>query len=228
MTSQSDKQAQITKKQAEEFISSITKKYRVGRSIKNLDLDLLKLILSLSPKYRNIFEKVDEYCFKIDNYSIATGRKVKMIFACLAKNPNVCLPISKSKLISSIWPPKKKKADDLHLAAVKSAARLIITPQIKKFRESVELPTRCALTQKKLTNWTNIHIDHIEPFSILFSQWLDINNLNPYDIALCGAQTAKTFVDEGLIKSWYDFHQTHASLQAVHKTANLKKGARVE
>ena len=218
---------EISKKQAEEFISALTKKYRVGRSIKDLDLDLLKLILSLSPKYKNIYERIDEYCFKVDNYSITNGRKVKMIFACLANNQKVCMPISKSQLINSIWPPKKKNTESLHLAAVKSAARLIINPQIQKFRESVELPTRCALTQKKLTNWTDIHIDHIEPFSILFSQWLDLNNLNPYEIALRGPKNSKTFADEGLIKSWYDFHQTNASLQAVHKTANLKKGARL-
>lgn len=212
------------KKQVDNFLKQLCSDYCEGQYLNSLDSGILLEILALSKKFSNISEHGTHYTFKVENYRIANGRKVKMIWACRGKH---CMPIPKSQLLSNIWPPKKKQSkEQIHIAQVKQAARGAIGFQISRFRESIELPITCPLTLKKLTNWSSIHIDHIEPFSKLLEEWLDFHDLNPYDIALEGPKTAKTFKDKSLLKSWSDFHQTHARLQAVHSKANLRKGAK--
>lgn len=216
---------EFTKSQVNKFISDVTKdKYEIGDYLDSTDTSITLEILALSSKFSNITANKDYYKFKVDNYRIASGRKVRMLWACHGKH---CMPIPKSQLMSSIWPPKKKQTkEQIHLAQFKQAARQIIGRQIKKFREGIELPISCPISKKKLSNWSSIHIDHIEPFSKLLEEWLDLNNLNPYEIALVGPATNKNFKDESLIRSWYEFHEKRAQLQAVYSKANLSKGAK--
>lgn len=200
-------------------LKEIFVKYRAGQFLDHYDCELLKLILENSCNFRNIYNQIDKYKFKIDCYKIANGRSIKMIWACLNGQ---CIPLPKGKLLAK-KPPKYN-----HLAAVKSAARLIIEPQIKLYRQFIELPIICPLSGKKLTNWSQIHIDHKIPFSILFENWCDDCNIDPSAITLSGPRTAKKFSDKSLEKRWFDYHLNTAELQAVYKKSNLRKGAKIQ
>lgn len=209
----------MKKCEIERGISGIIKKYRVGEKIDKIDS---AYIFSLLEKTNSLCYIIPgHYYLYIDNYSIKNFRKVKMIFANDGQRK---IPLSKSKIIGELFPSKSKLSpEEKHIGNVKRAARNIIEIQIKMYRDTIELPIQCPLSQKKLTNWKLIHVDHREPFISLFNDWLEINDINPEEIKLSGPINQKTFKDENLRKSWYNYHLEKANLQCVYSKANLKK-----
>lgn len=222
----SSKVNDFTKASFEEWLSKLLKKTQCGTVLSAYYANILFELLKNSTSYPNI--KPPHHYFKVDNYTIAGGRRVKMIFACAG---NATMPLPKSKLINAIWPPKSKKKPNqaqTHLAQFKGAARYIITQQISEYRDSIELPIKCPLSLKNLRTWKEIHVDHKYPFINLLEEWLEFYDLNPQEIKLVGPPSAKTFADESLSRSWYDWHKEKAVLQAVHSKANLKKGRKLD
>lgn len=207
----------------EKNLSKIIKKYGIREKLDNSDANYIFSLLEKSNSLCYIIPS--HYYLYTDLCKIKDFRKVKMIFAT---DGNRKIPISKSRLLADLFPPKfKQSPEDIHLAAVKRAARNIIEIQIKMFRDCIELPIDCPLSQKKLTNWKLIHVDHREPFIDLFNDWLEKNDINPQEIKLSGPQNKKTFKDENLRKSWYEYHLETANLQCVYSKANLKKSNKI-
>lgn len=216
-----------SKKVTEQILKEIIKSTRLNCKMNDENTKRFINILKHSSAYGNIYLNADKYFFKVANYTIANGKRVRMIFACLKYNEQ-CMPISKTKLLDSIY-GKKKKTEQQKIASyisdVKAAARNEIDYQIREYRETVELPIRCPLSGRKLTNWSNIHVDHKDPFIDLFMDWLDMLGINPIDIVLDGPATNRRFRSEELKQSWRNYHNDNAILQAVSRKANLRKGA---
>lgn len=207
------------KKQVGERFSAILKSYGVKSKLSAEDSQYIFELLGLCCKLNYI--KYPEYYLYVSNYKLPTGRYVKMIYAC---NGSRKIPISKSKIMDELFPVKSKLTDvDKHINMVKQAARNIIEPQIREFRSSINLPVICPLSYKTLSNWSLVHIDHQVPFSKLFENWLEINNLFPGDISLSGPKNNKTFKSESLRDSWYLYHLNNAVLQCVDSKFNLYK-----
>ena len=206
----------MKKNEVNNIISHIVKKYNINSKILGEDSIKIFELLELCPKLNYI--KSEYYYLYVSNYKIP-GRNIKMIFATDGRKK---IPLSKSKIINELFPPKINKVS-YHINNVKKAARNIIKNQISNFREGISLPLICPLSHKKLTNWKLIHVDHKIPFSILFSNWLDENRLSPLDIKLKGGVNNKTFADINLTNNWYLYHQEKSILQCVHYKANLEK-----
>jgi len=207
----------------EKKISGIIKKYNIREKLDPMDSNYIFSLLEKSISLCYIIPS--HYYLYIDNYSVKNFRKVKMIFASDGRRK---LPLSKSKLIGELFPAKSRLSpEEKHLGDVKRAARNIIEIQIKMYRDTIQLPVTCPLSQKKLTNWRLIHIDHSLPFINLFNDWLEKNDINPQEIKLSGPQNQKTFKDVNLRKSWYDYHMEIANLQCVYSKANLKKSNKI-
>jgi hypothetical protein len=207
----------------ERKISRIIKKYNIREKLDPMDSNYIFLLLEKSISLCYIIPS--HYYLYIDNYSVKNFRKVKMLFASDGQRK---LPLSKSKLIEELFPTKSKLSpEEKHIGDVKRAARNIIEIQIKMYRDCIKLPITCPLSQKKLTNWKLIHIDHKEPFINLFNDWLETNNINPQEIKLSGPQNQKTFKEETLKNSWYKYHLENAVLQCVYSKANLKKSNKI-
>lgn len=204
------------------FWSNLLKQYSIKKELPMGIQDTIYKLLSESKLYKAITPEYHR--LYLDYYILPPhGRKIKMLFVKTTHN-NGSLPISKTKLCNDLFPPKTKKSDnDNHIQKVKQAARNIIEPQIREYRSSITLPQFCPLTLKKLTNWTQIHVDHVIPFSTLFEDWMDRLGINPLDINLSGRTNNKNFTDIGLQDSWFQYHYTNAKLQCLDKKANLIK-----
>lgn len=207
----------------ERNISEIIKKYNIREKLDNSDSNYIFSLLKNSTSLCYIIPS--HYYLFVDNYKVKNFRRVKMIFATDGQRK---MPLSKSKLIGELFPTKSKLSpEEKHIGDVKRAARNIIEIQIKMFRDCIELPIDCPLSQKKLTNWKLIHVDHFFPFINLFNNWLEENNINPIEIKLAGPQNKKIFKEETLKNSWYEYHLKNAVLQCVYSKANLKKSNKI-
>lgn len=205
-------------------ISQIIKSYSVNTKLDNIDSDFFFSLFKTTEKL-NYIEK-NHYFLYVANYKISGGRYVKMLFA---SDGHRKIPISKSKLLNELFPKKSKLTiEESHINNVKIAARNVINPQIKEYRENISLPIICPLSLKKINNWKFIHIDHVIPFSKLFNDWLDSLGISPLDIELCGPKNFKTFKDIYLKNSWYEFHKRHADLQCVNAKHNILKSNKYE
>lgn len=213
----------MKKYEIESRISEIIKKYGIREKLDNCDTNYIFSLLEKTNSFCYIIPS--HYYLYIDNYSVKNFRKVKMIFANDGRRK---IPLSKGKIIGELFPSKSKLSpEEKHIGNVKKAARNIIEIQIRMYRETIELPVQCPLSFKKLTNWRLIHVDHREPFISLFNNWLEINDINPGEIKLSGPVNKKTFKDENLRKSWYNYHLENANLQCVYSKANLKKSDKI-
>lgn len=110
-----------------------------------------------------------------------------------------------------------------------AAMRQIIDPQISEFRKSVNRQLkrgraiRCPLSKICISagEW---HVDHIYPFTNLVEEWCREEgvDLERIDVSCRGVKCK--FKDSTLAESWWDYHITHARLQALSAEENLKKG----
>ena len=168
-----------------------------------------------------------EVTLYLRNIELAGGRKVKMLSLEMGATKQ---PISKAKLVEALYPTKKTvataTAEEKHFNAVKAAMRNATQNQLKKFRNSVQLPCVCCLTGKSIRKGMKVDVDHVGmPFSELADRFISTNNLCYTDVTLVGPPSKKVFRDEVLWKKWGDFHFAHAKLALVCASANRQKGA---
>lgn len=158
----------------------------------------------------------------VKNYSIGS-RRVKMLHFNYGKKS---VPIPKGKVIDSLFPKKTLTTKKVNPSVqVKAAMRKIIHSQIEDFRETVEFPCQCAITQNTLIHWGQIHVDHNPTFVELVEGWLIQEDLYFDEIKITGRKNNPRFANKELEKSWYDYHLQHAGLRVTFKKANMSRGA---
>ena len=161
------------------------------------------------------------------NIDIAGGRKIKMLSLELGKTKQ---PVPKAKLVDALYPAKKiatqATPEEKHYGMVKSAMRQAVAMQLKAFRDSVQLPAVCYLTEKKIRPGHRTDVDHIGiPFSQIADQFVECKGLKYTDIVLKGPPTAKVFKDSTLWQEWVAYHLQHARFALVCASANRSKGS---
>jgi hypothetical protein len=160
------------------------------------------------------------------NVDIAGGRKVKMLSL---ERTGTKQPVSKSKLIDALYPPKKiattATPEEKNFNAVKVAMRNGVALQLKAFRDSVTLPTLCIETGFKIRKGMKTDVDHIGmPFSEIAEKFVASKGLKYTDITLVGPPTGKYIKDDQLRGEWVAFHMAHARYALVCSSANRSKG----
>ena len=161
------------------------------------------------------------------NVDIAGGRKVKMLSL---ERTGTKQPVSKSKLIDALYPPKKiattATLEEKNFNAVKVAMRNGVALQLKAFRDSVTLPTLCIETGFKIRKGMKTDVDHIGmPFSEIADKFVASKGLKYTDITLVGPPTGKYIKDDQLRGEWVAFHMANARYALTLASANRSKGS---
>ena len=164
---------------------------------------------------------------RLRNLEIAGGRKVKMISL---ERGTTRQPVGKSKLVDELYPVKKiatsASSEEKHYNAVKGAMRGGVLVQLKEYRNTVTLPTICAVTGLKIRKGQRTDVDHTgQTFSEIADNFIAQCDLKYTDISLVGPPTAKRFKDDELWELWKEFHRAFAKYALVHESANRSKGA---
>jgi hypothetical protein len=160
------------------------------------------------------------------NLDIAGGRKVKMLSL---ERGGTKQPIPKAKLVDALYPAKKiatsATPEEKHYNAVKAAMRGGIHYQLKAYRDSINLPTICSLTGKKIRPGMPTDIDHIGmTFSEIADRFVQCHGIRYTDIVLKGPPTAKVFKESDLWQQWVSYHLEYARFALVCASANRSKG----
>jgi hypothetical protein len=161
------------------------------------------------------------------NIDTAGGRKVKMLSL---ERGTTRQPVSKAKLVDALYPVKKTATtattEEKHYNSVKAAMRRAIGPQMKAFRDWVDLPIVCPLTGRKIRQGMRTDVDHVGmTFSEIADTFIQDKELKYSDIFLKGPPTGKVFTDLELWEEWQEYHQSKARYSLVCSSANRSKGA---
>lgn len=215
----------LTRKDFSEKLSKIISNHRAGSKLIGQPKDFLLRACRLSPQWAKLATDPETAVY-LRNVEIAAGRKVKMM---VLERDTSKQPVSKSKLIDALYPPKKiatsATPEEKHYLMVKAAMRLAIQGQIRDFRESVPMPTTCPLTGKRIRQGQRTDVDHIRcSFSEIADEYLRAKGLRYVDVALKGPPTAKRFQDEEMWEEWMLYHEYRAEYALVCASANRSKG----
>jgi hypothetical protein len=108
----------------------------------------------------------------------------------------------------------------------RQAMRVCILPQIFAYKNRMlQSPQYCPESGVPLTS-NNCDVDHQAPrtFDKLVDDWLAIHGMTITAVAITPSrdlQYRREMTDDGQIRSWYSFHQTHAQLRLLHHDAHL-------
>jgi hypothetical protein len=216
----------LTKKDYEGELRRIINNHRVNTRIIGSPRDFILRSCKLTETWGKLAND-PEVSIYTRNIEISGGRKIKML--CLERGSSR-QPLSKSKLIDSLYPAKKiatsASPEEKHYNSVKAAMRGGVSSQLRDFRKSKKLPTVCYLTGKKIRPGMKIDVDHVGlSFSELADKFILENSLKYVDISLEGPPTAKRFRDKDLWESWIDYHEETARLALACSSANRSKGS---
>jgi len=115
---------------------------------------------------------------------------------------------------------------------LKRAFRLIVRPQIKKFKEDYFYKNKdsngyikCEISGLKF-KINECHIDHKPPltFDFIFNSFLKFYKINPNEIPFekTGLDNRPIILDSKIIKTFFDYHYKNCDLRALYWKANLQ------
>lgn len=217
----------LTKKDYTEKISKIINSYRSGTKIIGSARDFVLTSLKLSERFLAISEKSNLEIY-IKNWQCGP-RKVKMIVVKQESGKEI--PISKQKLIDSLYPPKqrsnKSSLEKQYSLKVRAMMRQLVDYQLREYRKSLKFPNECWETKRQILASTKVDIDHIsKPFMQIADEWLDSLNLTYSEVEMVGPPNLKKFKQPELNYLWKEFHQENARLAPVLSSVNRSKGSR--
>lgn len=215
----------LTKKDYSERLSRIIANHRLNALLIGEPREFILRSCRLTTNWSKLASDPEVKVF-LRNVEIASGRKVKLISL---ERGDTRQPVSKSKLIDQLYPPKQIKTsatpEEKHYNAVKRSMRDAVVSQLKEFRESVPLPCECYLSGRKINRGTKTDVDHVGlSFSEIADNFLRDRGLRYTDISLIGPPTAKRFRDKSLWEDWNEYHREKARYALVYASANRSKG----
>jgi hypothetical protein len=130
------------------------------------------------------------------------------------------------------WSFKTCLKPPTHEKDVLAALRLLVDPQVRRFRDRElggKQPVLCAITRQPVTRAT-VHVDHTPPstFFALVGRFLSEARIDYSSIAIrptSDGSTTTELADVDLAERWRAFHEKHADLRLTLATANLSQGA---
>lgn len=162
------------------------------------------------------------------NWKIKKGvgiKNIKVILDYWKRKAFILERIDGSSTDISIITSAKGKSDN-DLQRIKNACRFHITPEILKFKDSIDFSNyKCPITGKLLQR-DNCHIDHYElTFEELFNNWIvtkDVNEISKYlNDHTKDNVVQDMFVNKDIIIDFVTFHNNNTKLRAVSQEANL-------
>jgi len=215
----------LNKTEFSEKISRIIKNFRANSRLVGEPKDFVIRCCKLTERWAKLAND-PEVIIYLRNIDTAGNRKVKMISL---ERGATRQPVPKAKLVDELYPVKRiattATPEEKHYNAVKAAMRGGIHYQLKAYRDSINLPTICSLTGKKIRPGMPSDIDHIGmTFSEIADRFVQCLGIKYTDIVLKGPPTAKVFKDSDLWQQWVSYHLEHARFALVCASANRSKG----
>ena len=196
----------LNKGEFSEKIARIIKNFRANSKLIGEPRDFVLRACKLTEQWGKLANDPEVIVY-LRNIDIAGGRKIKMISL---ERGGTKQPVPKAKLVDALYPTKRiattATPEEKHYNSVKVAMRNAVHYQLKAFRDSIQLPTVCALTGKKIRPGMKTDVDHTSiTFSELADRFVAAKGLKYAAITLKGQPTGKVFTDGVLWQQWVHF-----------------------
>jgi len=208
--------------------TQITSSYENGCCLCEEDRDFIDDALSLVPRFNAIRQR-GAVSYKVRHKKFQ-GKPVTGI-VMISPNSKTEIWVGKTNVVSALFPRKKPiDVNAKHKSDITKALRQLIDPQIKAFRQELNnkvksSTAKCALTGQIL-KFGEYHIDHRYPFKNLVQDWARKEGLDLERIDVSCRGTKCRLKDSKIARSFSDYHQNVAELQATTAVANLAKGSK--
>ncbi|HBP0512555.1 DCL family protein [Pseudomonas aeruginosa] len=186
----------------------------VGRVSHKIAIQKLHLLIALHPDAeRKIGSGVDH--FKIERNVLGAGQGLRLV-----RSDGTEESFSYKRCITGVRQSSYGK--------VCEALRFSVRSQLIAFRETLRLPTKCAISGEDIVHRSDLHIDHKIPFWRLLLDFSETHRVDLTQLDTVGSGEALALVDQEISEAFEAFHLTHAELQPSSKTANALKGGRLK
>jgi len=216
----------LNKTEFSEKIARIIKNFRANSKLVGEPKEFVLRCCRLTERWSKLANDPEVVVY-LRTIETAGARRVKMISL---ERGTTKQPVPKAKLVDELYPVKRiatsATPEEKHYNAVKAAMRRAVFYQLKSFRDSVNLPTICCITGKKIRPGMKTDVDHIgTTFSELADRFMCEKCLKYSAVTLKGPPTAKIFTDSVLWEQWVMYHLEHARFALVCASGNRSKGA---
>jgi len=217
---------ELNKTEFSEKIGRIIKNFRANSKLVGEPKEFVLRCCRLTERWSKLANDPEVVVY-LRTIETAGARRVKMISL---ERGTTKQPVPKAKLVDELYPVKRiatsATPEEKHYNAVKAAMRGGIYYQLKAYRDSINLPTICCITGKKIIPGHKTDVDHIGvTFSELADKFLCEKCLKYSDVVLKGPPTAKVFKDAALWEQWVMYHLEHARFALTLASGNRSKGA---
>jgi len=104
-------------------------------------------------------------------------------------------------------------------AAILEAMRFIIKPQMKAYRDQLNYPVKCAISEQLIYSPSELHVDHKCPtFNQIALSFLKEKGISFEDVEISGNGESVKLFDSGLKNDFCNFHL----LKAIYQPLTLK------
>jgi hypothetical protein len=104
------------------------------------------------------------------------------------------------------------------------ALRFAIKGHMRAYRESLNYPIRCALSNEVIKSPFELHVDHVKPtFYEIVSEFLHSKSMELEHIKIIGNGESIRLSDNDISNEFYRFHARKAVYQALTKEAHIEK-----
>ncbi|HBN9654280.1 DUF3223 domain-containing protein [Pseudomonas aeruginosa] len=185
----------------------------VGRVSHKIAIQKLHLLIALHPDAeRKIGSGVDH--FKIERNALGAGQGLWLV-----RSDGTETSFSYKRCITGVRQSSYGK--------VCEALRFSVRSQLIAFRETQQVPAKCAISGKDIVCRRDLHIDHKVPFWKLLQSFAEAQQVDLSLLDTVGSGETLALVDQEISKAFEAFHLAHAELQPSSKTANALKGGRL-
>jgi len=185
----------------------------IGRVSHNIAIQKLHLLIALHPDAeRKIGSGVDH--FKVERNALGAGQGLWLV-----RSDGTEASFSYKRCITGVRQSSYGK--------VCEALRFSVRSQLIAFRETLQIPAKCAISGKDIVHRSDLHIDHQIPFWRLLQDFAEIQQVDLSQLDTVGSGETLALVNQNVSRAFEAFHQAHAKLQPSSRTANALKGGRL-
>lgn len=105
--------------------------------------------------------------------------------------------------------------------------RFAVRPQMREFREALDLPVQCSESSVGIIDHKDLHIDHKVPFWVLLEHFSQDFQVDLSALRTEGNGETLELIDREVANAFYQYHRHNAELQPTLKAVNVAKGGRI-
>ena len=108
-------------------------------------------------------------------------------------------------------------------AMIFEAFRFLVKSQMRIYRDSLEFPIKCELSNEIIKDKFQLHVDHVYPFSLIVEDFINKQKLKLMEVKIVGNGEAIKLKDSKMVGEFKQYHLKYAKYQPTLEKYNTEK-----